>query len=407
MAFGVVAVLVVFQVAALTVSFTDYEQEALPAISSLLGGHLGDFLAQLPAYGGSVILRAPAALLANALGGSELTVFHAMAVPCLVAALAFGVVLWAELAPAGRRAGVAAWLALALIIANPVILPALDIGHPEELLGAVLCAAAVFAAQRDRPLLAGVLLGLAGANKAWALLAVIPVLLALRGGRLTALATAVGVCGLVLAPMLLHGSHAVAQAGVARDTGTVFQPWQAWWFFGAHGATVHGLAEVKVGYRTGPAWLSAIAHPIVLGAPLALAAAVATRGRRQDALLLLAACLLLRCLLDPWNNAYYHLPFLVALTAHEALVRRRAPVGAVAATVFVYGGITIASTHISADAQAALYLAWSLPALAGMTFTLLAPQRMRALTAPLLSAARAQLPSLARLLTPATPAANS
>jgi len=34
---------------------------------------------------------------------------------------------------------------------NPVTLYALQLGHPEELLGAVLCVAAVLTAQRGRP----------------------------------------------------------------------------------------------------------------------------------------------------------------------------------------------------------------------------------------------------------------
>ena len=34
-------------------------------------------------------------------------------------------------------------------------------------------------------------------------------------------------------------------------------------------------------------------------------------------MLLLALVLLLRCALDPWNNLYYRLPFLLALMAYE------------------------------------------------------------------------------------------
>jgi hypothetical protein len=56
-------------------------------------------------------------------------------------------------------------------------------GHPEELLGAVLCIAAVLVAMRGRAVWAGVLLGLAIANKEWGLVAVGPVLLALPRER--------------------------------------------------------------------------------------------------------------------------------------------------------------------------------------------------------------------------------
>ena len=81
--------------------------------------------------------------------------------------------------------------------ANPVTLYALQDGHAEELLGAVLCVAAVLAAQRGRGGLAALALGLAIANKQWALLAIGPVLLALPPGRRArplALAGAVVLC---------------------------------------------------------------------------------------------------------------------------------------------------------------------------------------------------------------------
>jgi hypothetical protein len=42
-----------------------------------------------------------------------------------------------------------------------------------------------------------------------------------------------------------------------------------------------------------------------------------------DALLLLAAIGLLRCVLDPWDVIYYHVMFLLALGAWEVLARAR------------------------------------------------------------------------------------
>ena len=106
--------------------------------------------------------------------------FRAVAVPCLLAGAVLGVVLAASLLARGAGRGTVA-IVVGLCAVNPITLRALDIGHPEELLGAVLCAGAVLAAVRGRSTLAGVLLGLAVANKAWALLAVGPVLLALAG----------------------------------------------------------------------------------------------------------------------------------------------------------------------------------------------------------------------------------
>ena len=64
--------------------------------------------------------------------------------------------------------------ALCLCALNPLTLHALEFGHPEELLGAVLCVWAVLLAQRGRAVSAGIVLGLAIANKEWALVASAP-----------------------------------------------------------------------------------------------------------------------------------------------------------------------------------------------------------------------------------------
>ena len=384
----------------LTVAFTDYEAEALPSIAALTGGDIGGFLSLLPAYGGSLILRAPAALLADAMGGGELAVYRALAVPCLVAGVAFGLVLWGHLAT--RRAGVAAALALVIVAVNPLLLPALDTGHPEEYLGAVLCAAGVVAALRDRPLVAGLLIGLAGANKAWAVLAVVPALVALRHGRLVFLVVAAGVCAIVLAPAIVHGTQALASAQTAaQQSGAIFQPWQWTWFLGEHGETVSGLYGEKPGFRTGPDWLGTVGHLPVVLLPVLLALLAWIRGmRRGDALLLLAFCFLLRCVVDPWDTAYYHLPFLMALAAHEVIARGRAPLGTLLATFAVYGTTVIARDHVTPDAQALLYLAWSVPAVVACALALYAPGRWRALTVGAVRRTDAALPSLARLAVP-------
>ncbi|MCW2998662.1 MAG: hypothetical protein JWN65_2211 [Solirubrobacterales bacterium] len=398
---GLASVTVLGASTLLTVAFTDYETEALPSITALGSGDLAGFLGLLPAYGGSLILRAPAAWLTQQAGGGELAVYRALAAPCLVAGAAFGVVLWSHLA--GRRAGLAAWLALAVVVANPLLLPALDTGHPEEYLGAVLCAGAVMAALRDRPVLAGLLLGAAGANKAWAVLAVVPVLVALRHGRVRCLVTAGALCGIVLAPALVHGTQALAGAkATAHGSGDIFQPWQWTWFLGHHGEVVRGLLGEKPGFRTGPGWLGAVGHLPVVILPLALSGlAVLRRVDRRDALLLLALCFLVRCVVDPWDTAYYHLPFLLALAAHEVIGRRRAPLAALLATVAVYGSTIMARDHLVPDMQAALYLAWSVPAMAACVLALYAPARWRAIVARALGRAHTALPSLSRLLVPA------
>src|ERR687885_769394 len=67
----------------------------------------------------------------------------------------------------GLGRGTAA-MVLLLCAANPITWRAFEMGHPEELLGGVLCVGAVLAATGRRPGCAGLLLGLAIANKAWA-----------------------------------------------------------------------------------------------------------------------------------------------------------------------------------------------------------------------------------------------
>jgi hypothetical protein len=405
---GLLAASVLARLTLLTQSFSDYELEAEPAFDALRAGHVGGFLDALPAYGGSLILRAPFALLPGLWDGGGLAVFRAVAVPGLLAAVAFGVVLWSHLAGARRRGGPAAWLALALVVCNPIALSALETGHSEELLGAVLCAAAVVAALRDSPVAAGVLLGLAMANKPWAILAVVPVVAALRGGRLKALVVAGGVTAVVLAPMVLYGGAATRAHTVATDSGTIFQPWQLWWFTGHHGEIVRGVYGVKVGYRASPGWISGVGHPLVVLIPFALSAVVLlVRGRacRRDALLLLALALLLRCLLDPWDASYYHLPFLLALTAHEAFARRRAPAAGLLASAAAYLTIVGVQTHVTPDVSAAMYLAWSVPLAVALSVRLVAPGAFAQAVTPVLAGAARQLPSLARLLRVPEPSA--
>jgi len=396
LSFAAIALWTVAALTLLTVAFTDYEVEALPSVTALLQGDMHGFLVGLPAYGGSLVIRAPFALLADALGGGELAVYRALVVPCLAAAAWLGVGLWSRLAPPGRTAGIAAWAALAVVVANPVMLPALQFGHPEEILGAALCVAAILAAFGDRPLPAGVLLGLAVSNKAWAIFAIVPVVVALRERRVLALSVAAGVAAAVLVPTLIGSTAAQQASGSTGDSGPIFQPWQVYWFLGDHAGTVMGLTGEKPGFRTGPAWVAGIAHPLVVAVPLVVAAAAAwlRRAPRDQALLLLALCMLLRCVLDPWNTAYYHLPFLFAFAAHEVVVRRRAPVGTLAASVAVYLGMTQAEGHISPDAQAALYLAWALPACAALSAAVFMPAWLERRRAPLLAFARTRLPML-------------
>ena len=363
-------------------AWNDYETEARPAFDALVHGHVEQFLRLAPAYGGSLVERAPFALLAHLSGGGELVVYRMVALPCLLASALLGVWLVAGMR-AQRRPPFHRAIALAVCVANPITLRALEVGHPEELLGACLCVGAVLLAAEQRGLWAGVLLGLAIANKQWALLAAGPVLLALPARRRPAcLAAAALVAGAILAPLALVGSGGFVAAARASATApsAIFQPWQVFWFFGHHGALVHGAFGVaKPGYRVGPAWSGAISHPLVAVVGFAVSVALWLRERAvarvsaRQALLALALIMLLRSVLDTWDTEYYLLPFVIATLAWEVRAPvARPPVIALAASALAWLSFQWLPEHFSSDLQAAFFLAWSLPLAAALARRLLA-----------------------------------
>jgi hypothetical protein len=396
--------------------WNDYETEARPAFEALTHGHVLEFLRLAPAYGGSLVERAPFALLPGLWGGGALAVYRSVAVPCLLATALLGVWLGLRM----RRAGAPPLprvLALGVCVANPITLRALELGHPEELMGACLCIAAVVLAAnssdgRDHSLLAGVLLGLAIANKEWALLAVGPVVLALAPARrMRCLAAAGATAAAVLAPLILAtsgGFVASTRAAAAPAAIVIFKPWQLLWFFGHQSPLALGPSGLhEAGYRVAPGWAGQVSHPLVLLAGVVLAAALLPRARtiplpRQSALLALSLVLLLRCLLDTWDESYYLLPFVLALLTWEVCgAPRRAPVLALACTALVWLSFQWLPEYASADAQAAFFLVWSLPLAAWLGRRLFLAVRRAPIGQPPHEAARAQettVSSLGRLV---------
>ncbi len=362
-----------------TFGWNDYETEVQPAFEALQAGHVAEFLRLAPVYGGSLIERAPFALLPGLWGGGQLAVYRLVAVPGLLAAAWLGVWLAARMRTAGAPM-LARALTAAIVVANPLTLSALEIGHSEEVLGGCLCVAAVLAcrgpAGRGRAVLAGALLGLAIANKEWALLAAGPVVLALRaepGGarrRLAATLSAGGVAALLLAPLLLASSarFAAGTRAITLSAGAPFKPWQVFWFFGSHGKPVS--AETPAGFRAGPAWAATISHPLIIVVGLGLTGAAWLRYRRsarpfdeRDGLLLLSLVLLLRCMLDTWDIGYYMLPFMLALVAWEAAGEGgRPPLLALGLVVLPWFALQQLAPHgFSPDAQSVVFLLWTVP----------------------------------------------
>ncbi|MHB8491106.1 MAG: hypothetical protein ACYDA6_02680 [Solirubrobacteraceae bacterium] len=416
-------------------AWTNYEAEAQPSFEALVHGHLAEFLRLAPSYGGSLVERAPFALMPGVWGGGKLAVYRMVAVPGLAATAALGVWLVAQMRARSRegpdrRSAPPRWargIVLGLCVANPISLLALEHGHPEEILGAALCVAAVALAARGRPVWAGLALGLAIANKEWAVVAAGAVLLALPGAlppRATlrsarprwmraptgamreAVTCTVSTClaaGAVLAPLLLvsGGSFLQAARGVASTPSTTFLPWSVWWFFGhlSHSASNPFWSGGTV-YRVAPTWVGPISHPAVVGAGALLAALAwwqrerragrrGTAGptgvvgrhrseplfnRQGRALALLALALLMRCLLDTWDNVYYILPFLIALLAWEATARSGFPVASAAAALLAWASFVWVPVHGSPDFESASFLAWTVPMAVWLALRLYAPR---------------------------------
>ena len=337
------------------------------SIRALANGRLSDFFAFQPVMGsGSLVLRAPFAALGLRLtSGSDLDLYRLGAFPCLLAAGLLAVYLFGRLREL-RRPALACALAPALIAVNPLTTRALKFGHPEEILAAALCIAAALAAGRRRPLLAGVLLGAALATKQWALLAVLPVLLAAENHERARVALgAAGAAALLVVPMAAGDLHRFIEvnhgAGVA---GAGALPTNVWFPFGRDIPLVLGPHGGASPPRALPASIGAISHPLILAAGF-LVALLWWRHRRHtepaDALLLLALVFLLRCLLDPLTNSYYPLPFLMSLAAWEGLRRRGLPVLTAAATLLLATTTSVANSGIALAALNRFYLVWALP----------------------------------------------
>jgi hypothetical protein len=359
-------------------AWTDYDYEVTPAYDALAGGHLWRFFQLAPSYGGSLELRAPFALLPSLWGGGEQARFEAVSIPCLIAAALLAVWLFEQIRKAGGGR-FAQWTALVLCAANPITMYACQVGHAEEVLGGVLCVAAVLAAQRGRNGWAAVFLALAVVNKEWALVAVGPVLLALPDGRRRTLLTATAIAAafylpLAIAQHLASGGGAVATLG---STGSTFLPWQWWWFTGSAGHTISFFAAGVIshtGVRTPPPWLGSVSHALIvlIGVPLTLLAA---RIRRPvDPLLLLALLLLLRCALDPWDNIYYPLPLILALASWESLRLARPPLYAMAATFATWFCFYELPLHAGADTQALVFTLVSVPAVIALALAVYSPR---------------------------------
>ncbi|MGH2979876.1 MAG: glycosyltransferase 87 family protein [Solirubrobacterales bacterium] len=373
---GVVATLL----SLLNSSTGDYPSDAGPTIRALLDGDLGAAIASQPLMGSlSVLVRLPFAAVAELTGGGELLAYQLGSIPCVAAAGVLGLAIarWMERRGAGRVACIAT---VAFSMVNPLTREALALGHPEELLGGALCAGAVLAALRGHSGRAGVLLGLALATKQWALIAVLPALAAVPAQRLRLAACAGAVAAVLTLPLIagnLSGFSETTQQ--AAWGGQSVNPWNLLWPLADSQDRVISIGgdERVVSVRVLPLWLAHLMHPLIVALALPLTAAWWFSRRRtpDDALALLALLFLLRSLLDPVNNVYYHVPFLLSLTAWEGLARRGPPLVSMLCSATIYYALYKAGWADELALRNALYLAATVPPAVWLAVRLYVPRR--------------------------------
>jgi hypothetical protein len=341
------------------VFWADYSAEAWPAYVGLRADGVDALLRLTPAYAGFVtLIGAPISLLGAGMDGT----FRLQAIPGLLALAG----LAAALHSSDRRG---ALLAIALAAGSPVAFLALAAGHPEDPLAAAAATAGVLAAVRSRATASAVLLTVAIVAKQTAVLALLPAALALPKPKLRVLAVPALAAALIYGGMHFLGPGAGASGLLA---GSFFHPWQVWWPLGV--PSDPAWAAAGHGSITSPTWLGPIPHPLIVALALPLSALWWWRAGhdrpREDALALFALLALERCMLDPWNLGYYHLPLVLALVAWET-EKRRVPVISLAITVAIW--LTFRTLEMRDGlAPMLMYLAWTLPLAAMLIRTLYA-----------------------------------
>jgi uncharacterized membrane protein len=322
----------------------DYPHDASGAVDALAGGHVLRALTvhPQPLMGAFAILaRAPFVAIGHWFGAGSLASYRIGAIPCLVAAGLLAVVLLRTFPPASRRRAVSILVVL-LAVASPAATNAVELGHPEEVLCAALSVLAVVAAMRGRFAGAAVLLGLALATKQWAVIALPPTALAVgRPYRWRVAAGAIGLATLLTLPQVLADPSGFASVSQHAATSTNDTFVQSWWYLIGH---------------TLPGWLARSTHPAIVLAAFSLTVIAYRRGiRAEDALPLLVLLFLIRCVFDPVDNYYYHLPLLMALLAWDVQLRRRLPYATLAATV----SLIVTNSFIAGTPASAFYFAWT------------------------------------------------
>jgi hypothetical protein len=316
---------------------------AAPAITALIHGNLSAYASHQPLMGPvSLLLRAPFTRIATALGAGHLSGYEVGALACLLLVAGFAVWLLAaapRVALRGRDPSLV-WLAApaaVYVLLGPVTHEAVAIGHPEEPLTAALVTAAVLAAVAGRGALAGVALGLAVATKEWALIGVLPVVIALPGRRLRTRAISAGIAAVLYAPGAIIDPGALGHAGHTLAGERLVSPFSLWWPLGeplhVAGSVSHAVRRLPAGFTR----LRVVELLVLAGLLLSPLVWLAYRRglRIRDPLAALALLGLLRAITDPLPSEYYFLAVLSPLAVWELAAIGRIPVLSIVATLFV------------------------------------------------------------------------
>jgi hypothetical protein len=368
----------------------DYPLDAGPAVDALAAGHPVAALRAQPLMGFvSILLRAPVVAAVRAAGGGDVRAYQAGAVVCLLPAawLAMRLVESFGRGPAQRPARL---VAAFLLVAGPATVAAIQFGHPEEVLAGSLVVGATLLAARRRGASAGIALGLAVATKQWALIAIAPTIAAApREQRARVAGIAAATAAVFFAPVVavdLSGfvqmNHAAAGTHAVVTRSTI-------WFLAAaaHVAHLHlpaGYPSTVTVYNV-PAWVGIVAHPLLVLVPIPLVALLGRARRRPEPLEMvgvLAVVCLLRCVLDPVDNLYYHVPLLLALVAWEVVARVRLPIVSALTAAALWATFHLVDPAARPEVTNAFYLAWTGTLGAYLLFSVVrGPRRAAAQTA--------------------------
>jgi hypothetical protein len=357
----------------------DWIVDSWPAVSALADGRVGDYLSAKAMMGPfSTLVQAPFAALG---GGSGLHAYRWAAFPCVFATGLVGLYLARIAARRGAPVFSQALLAV-LFLVNPLTFEALQAGHPEELLTGALAVAAVASAAEGVGWRAALLLGLALASKQWAVIAILPTLMALPRGRVRAALGAAAVAALLVLPAVIASPQVFADVhDSAAQTGRIVTPWSLWYPLGSevtevlHTGSTHLVATI----HTAPPLVGSLAHPLIVVLALIVPLVLAYRRRSfslsgADAMGLLALLALLRAALDPVDNVYYHVPLLLALIGWDSWLGETLPLRALAGTTVALA-LREWSLHLTdVAAYSRTYVAVTLAALTAIVVSLIRPR---------------------------------